>query len=376
MSTLPKVLITGGAGFIGSHTADMLLKEGFNVRILDNLEPQSHTGRPRYLDERTEFIEGDVCNPSIWVRALKGVEYVIHLAGVVGISQSMYQPVRYLTANSVGTAIFYETLLNKPRLRSTVKKIIVASSKTIYGEGSYICEDDGLVYPGIRSAEQLSGHDWEVHCPLCNKYPKPVGIREDKPLQNLSVYALSKYDVERLALIYGNTMGIPTVALRYFSAYGPRQSLNNPYSGVCAIFISRLKNRKPPVIFEDGGQLRDFVYVKDIAKANLLALEKSDVEGCYNVGSGRPASIKELSEVLPQIMGSKIEPEIRNEYRVGDTRSDFADISKIQRDLGFNPAWSLKDGLKELAAWSMGESAEDHFDESLKGIEVFRRKGV
>lgn len=371
---MTNVLITGGAGFIGSHTADMLLKEGFAVRILDNLEPQSHKGYPNYLDSRVEFIEGDVCNPTTWGKALKNVEFVIHLAGVVGISQSMYQPVRYLNANSVGTAIFYETLMNNPELRRAIKKIIVASSKTIYGEGSYICEDHDLVYPGIRSAEQLGHHDWEVHCPICDKHLQPIGIKEDKPPQNLSVYALSKYDVERLALMYSDVMSIPTVALRYFSAYGPRQSLSNPYSGVCAIFISRIKNSKPPVIFEDGGQLRDFIYVKDIATANLLALEKPDAVGCYNVGSGHPTSIKELSEILSKIIDSTIEPEIRNQYRVGDTRSDFADISKIQRDLGFRPAWNLKDGLKELVTWSMSESAEDHFEESLKGIEKFGRK--
>lgn len=370
---MAKVLITGGAGFIGSHTSDVLVKNGFTVRILDNLEPQAHSQRPSYLNDAIDFIEGDVCDSSIWIQALKDVEYVIHLAGVVGISQSMYQPARYLRSNSLGTAIFYETLLSRNDIRKNIKKIIVASSKTIYGEGSYICENDNIVYPEIRSAEQLRKCVWEIPCPICGSDIKPVGIMEDKPPQNLSPYALSKYDVERLSLIYGNVMDIPTVAFRYFSAYGPRQSLSNPYSGVCAIFISRMKNNKSPVIFEDGNQLRDFVYVNDIAKVNLLALKKIKSNGCYNVGSGKPTSIRNLSTVLSDIMDYSGDTEIRNEYRVGDTRNDFADISKIQRDFGFKPAWDLKKGLEELVDWSIEESAEDHFEESLKGAEVFKR---
>ena len=370
---MTRVLITGGAGFIGSHTADILVEDGFKVRILDNLEPQAHSHLPSYLNDYVDFIRGNVCDSSIWIQALKDVEYVIHLAGVVGISQSMYQPARYLRSNSLGTSIFYEVLLSRNDIRKKIEKVIVASSKTIYGEGSYICEKDNLVYPEIRSAEQLRNCNWEIPCPICGREIKPVGVMEDKPPQNLSPYALSKYNVERLSLIYGDVLDLPTVAFRYFSAYGPRQSLSNPYSGVCAIFISRMKNRKPPVIFEDGKQLRDFVYVNDIAKVNLLALKKRSSNGCYNVGSGKPTSIKKLSTVLSGIMDYSGDKEIRNEYRVGDTRNDFADISKIQRDFGFKPSWDLKNGLEELVKWSIGESAEDHFEESLKGAEVFRR---
>ncbi|MFQ6135490.1 MAG: NAD-dependent epimerase/dehydratase family protein, partial [Nitrososphaerales archaeon] len=281
------------------------------------------------------------------------------------------QPIRYLKANSLGTAALYETLLKEPHLRKVVKKIIVASSKTIYGEGAYDCREHGLVYPGLRPLKQLESGDWEVHCPICSEDLKPVGITEEKSPQNLSVYALSKYDVERLALMYGETMNIPSIALRYFSAYGPRQSLSNPYSGVCAIFISRLMNGEPPVIFEDGGQLRDFIYVEDIAKATLLALEKGQNTDYYNVGSGVPSSINQLAEMLAELFGSSIEPELSNDFRVGDTRSDFADIAKITRAFGFKPTWSLKKGLNKLVEWSVDKSAIDRFEESVARSRVF-----
>lgn len=370
--SLSKVLVTGGAGFIGSHIVDLLVDEGYNVRILDNLDPQVHEeSSPPHLNPKAELIIGDVTDKDVWPKVLGGIAHIIHLAGVVGINQSMYQPIRYLKANSLGAASLYEALLKEPHLRRSIKKIIVASSKTIYGEGAYKCRGHGLVYPGLRPLEQLRSRDWEVHCPVCGEDLVPVGITEEKPPQNLSVYALSKYDLERLALMYGEALDVPTIALRYFSAYGPRQSLSNPYSGVCAIFISRLMNSKPQVVFEDGQQLRDFIYVEDIAKATLLALEKGENTDYYNVGSGVPSSINLLAGMLKELFDSSIEPELSNDFRVGDTRSDFADITKITRDFGFKPTWSLKKGLEELIKWSADKSAIDRFEESVARSRVF-----
>jgi dTDP-L-rhamnose 4-epimerase len=257
----------------------------------------------------------------------------------------------------------YEVLLEKPEIRKSIRKIVVASSKSIYGEGAYVCKVHGVVYPELRKREQLEKKDWEVHCPLCNEYVKPVGITEEKPVQNLSTYALSKYDTERIAVNFGFALKIPTVAFRYFNVYGPRQSLNNPYTGVVAIFSSRIKNKNPPIIFEDGNQLRDFIYVEDIARANLLALE-SDKEGVYNVGTGKATSILEVAKTLIELFDSKVEPKITGEFRVGDNRHDFADISKIKGELKFEPRYSLKQGLKKFVEWGETQEAIDMFEKA------------
>jgi len=362
-----KVLVTGGAGFIGSHTVDLLIKKGYDVRILDNLEAQVHgRKKPDYINPRAEFNLGDITNPKNWENALDGVEAVIHLAAMVGVGQSMYQPIRYLDANTTGTAKFYEILINNPKIRKNIKKIIVASSKSIYGEGAYVCKNHDVVYPGLRPIEQLEKKDWEVHCPFCDEHVKPVGITEEKLPQNLSVYALSKFDTERLALMYGHSFGIPTTAFRYFNVYGPRQSLNNPYTGVCAIFISRVKNNNPPIIFEDGEQVRDFIYIEDVARANLMALEKTDGIDVYNLGTGIPTSINGIAKTIISLFGSKVKPKITKDFRVGDNRHDFADISKIKKGLGFKPKWSLKKGFEELIEWSKTQEAIDKFEDAEK----------
>jgi len=363
---MAKILVTGGAGFIGSYTVDLLVERGYEVRVLDNLEPQVHFNRkPDYLNPEAEYIFGDIVNREDWLKALKDVDAVIHLAAIVGVGQSMYQPVRYLTTNSIGTANMYEVLLEKPEIRKGIRKVVVASSKSIYGEGAYVCKAHGVVYPGLRKREQLERGDWEVHCPFCNEYVKPVGITEEKPVQNLSIYALSKYDTERIAVNFGFALKIPTVVLRYFNVYGPRQSLNNPYTGVIAIFSSRIKNNNPPIIFEDGRQLRDFIYVEDVARANLLALE-GDKEGVYNVGTGKATSILEVANTLIELFDSKVEPKITGEFRVGDNRHDFADISKIKRELKFEPRYSLKQGLEKFVEWGKTREAIDMFEKAEK----------
>jgi dTDP-L-rhamnose 4-epimerase len=358
-----KVLITGGAGFIGSHTTDLLIEKGYDVRVLDNLEPQIHGGKkPDYLNPKTEFINGDINNTDVWQKSLLGVDAVIHLAAMTGIGQSMYRPSYYLNTNVIGTSKFYNLLLDNPKIRNNIRKIIVAGSKTIYGEGAYKCKTHGIVYPNQRTLEQLNKKEWEVCCPLCNENMEPIGIKEDKPPQNLSIYALSKYATEKIAMMFGNAFQIPTTVFRAFSCYGPRQSLNNPYTGVCSVFISRIKNNNPPIIVEDGKQLRDYIYIEDMARANLLALEKGNETEIYNVGTGNPTNVLTVAKTIINALGSNIEPVITQEFRVGDNRHDFADISKIEKGLGFKPKWTFKRGIEELVKWSQNIKATDKFD--------------
>lgn len=353
-----KVLITGGAGFIGSHLADELLGRGYGVRVLDCLCPQVHgegAGRPEYLDGEVEFIGGDVRDPEAVRRALAGVDAVFHLAAAVGVGQSMYQIARYTDVNNLGTAVLLEALIESP-----VAKLIVASSMSIYGEGLYQ-DPDGNISVGLeRAVEQLHNHQWEVRN---NRQQAlvPLPTPESKPPSLASVYALSKYDQERLCLMIGRAYAIPTVALRFFNVYGPRQALSNPYTGVLAIFASRLLNDRPPVIFEDGLQRRDFVSVHDVAQACRLALEVPDAAGrVLNVGSGHSYTILEIAQRMAAVMGKRhIEAEISAKYRVGDIRHCFADIRLARRLLGYEPRVELNDGLVELAEWLEGRTADD-----------------
>lgn len=365
-----KVLVTGGAGFIGSHTVDLLIKEGFEVRVLDNFEPQVHINKPDYINPEAEFITGDIINTDAWKKALIGINAVVHLAAMVSVSQSMYQPTRYLNVNTIGTAKMYETIING---KIPIEKIIIASSMSTYGEGAYRCENCGIVHPNLRSRKQLEKKDWEIHCPRCNEYVKPVPTTEDKPQHNLSVYALSKYDQERLALIYGNAHGIATAAMRYFNVYGPRQSLNNPYTGVCAIFSSRIKNNNPPVIYEDGMQTRDFIFVGDIAKANIMALENFDGVDVFNVGTGCSININEVANTLIKLYGSNVHPRTTGEYRAGDVRHAVGDVSKIKKAFGFEAKTTLEEGFKKLVEWGETQQAIDKFDETEKERKMFLR---
>jgi len=362
-----KVLVTGGAGFIGSHTVDLLVEKGFDIVILDNLEPQVHGNRmPDYLNPKAKFVLGDITNSDSWKKVLKNVDAIIHLAAMVGVGQSMYQPVRYLNVNTLGTGKLYETLLANPDLRKRIQKIIVASSMSIYGEGAYECKNCGIVYPGLRSKEQLEKKDWEIHCPKCGIHIKPIPTNEDKPPLNLSTYALSKYDQEKMSLNYGFALNIPTAALRYFNVFGPRQSLSNPYTGVCAIFSSRIKNNNSPVVYEDGLQTRDFIYVEDIARVNLLCLEKINGVDLFNVGFGNPINILKIAETLIKLHDSNVEPKITGEFRVGDIRHAFGDVSKIKKELGFVAKTSLEEGFEKLIEWGQTQKAVDRFEEAEK----------
>jgi dTDP-L-rhamnose 4-epimerase len=355
-STPETVLITGGAGFIGSHLADALLARGERVRALDSLIPQVHgdAARPAYLSEEVELLQGDVRDADAVRRALDGVDSVVHLAARVGVGQSMYELAEYTSANSLGTAVLLEALVERP-----VRKLVVASSMSIYGEGLYADRNGREVEPAERTREQLAARDWD--------YPglEPVPTPERKRPGLSSIYALTKFDQERACLVAGAAYGIPTVGLRLFNTYGPRQALSNPYTGVLAIFASRLLNERPPRIFEDGLQRRDFVSVRDVARAFVLALERNGANGlAVNVGSGRSVSVRELALQLGAVVGRELEPEITGESRVGDIRHCFADVGLATETLGYTAEVDLADGMSELAAWLEGQTAEDRVDDA------------
>lgn len=353
------VLVTGGAGFIGSHIVDALVEQGHEVRILDSLVEQVHGGKvPEHLHSAAEFIKADVCNAEAVAKALDGIDVVYHEAAEVGVGQSMYEITRYVKANDLGTAVLLEEMVKRP---TQFRKLFVASSMSIYGEGAYKCGGCGkVVHPFLRSDEQLDAHAWEYQCSDCDDKLIAIGTPEDKPLFPTSVYAVSKQVQEQYCLSVGRAYKIPTVAFRYFNVYGTRQSLSNPYTGICAIFSSRLMNDQPPLIFEDGEQTRDFVNVKDIARANVLALEtdKADYQS-INIGTGRPTSVKQVAHLLAKGLGKSIEPEIVGKYRGGDIRHCVADISKARALLGFEPQVSLENGLAELLEWLGHQKAED-----------------
>ncbi len=352
------MLVTGGAGFIGSHLVDALVENGYRVRILDSLVPQVHeAGPPAHLNQQAEFIEGDVCDAGVVTRALDGIDAVFHKAAEVGVGQSMYEIDRYVRANDLGTAVLLEAIIKRPE---KLKKLVVASSMSIYGEGAYNCPGCGTVYPQIRDNKQLLERRWDYECSACQQKLSPVGTKEDKPLFPTSVYAITKQDQEQFCLVLGRAYGIPAVALRYFNVYGDRQALSNPYTGVCAIFSSRLLNDQPPLIFEDGEQTRDFVHVSDIVQANLLALQTDRADYLpVNVGTGRATSIREVTALLSKGLGKNIEPEIVGKYREGDIRHCVADISRARGLLGYEPRVSLEDGIPGLLAWVEQQSPQD-----------------
>jgi len=361
------VLVTGGAGFIGSFLVDELIKLGHSVKILDNLEPQVHLGKvPDYLNKNAEFINEDINNYEIIKDSIKGIDFIFHEASLVGVGQSMYEIKKYTYANTLGTTSLLNALVNEDH---NVKKLIVASSMSTYGEGSYKCEKCGIINPGLRSEEQMSKADWELKCLNCKSVLIPIPTTEKKLQDINSIYAQTKKDQEVMCMLIGKAYGIPTVALRYFNVYGPRQSLSNPYTGVAAIFMSRIKNNKQSVIYEDGLQTRDFISVYDIIQANILAMEKKSADyEVFNVGNNNPISVKRIAETISKLYGKEIEPDITNKFRKGDVRHCFADITKITDKLGFKPKVKFEDGMKELIDWSKDQEAIDKFDEATTNL--------
>lgn len=352
------VLITGGAGFIGSHLAIELLGRGYKVRALDNLAAQVHgpgRQRPDYLPTDVELLWGDVRDPEMLGRALEGIDAVVHLAALVGVGQSMYQIAEYTSVNTVGTGVLLEKLSRRP-----VEKLLVASSMSIYGEGLYRDADGAIREAAERPIEQLRAGDWEVKDNLGrNLIPQPTP--ESKVPVLASVYALSKFDQERLCLVLGRTYGIPVVALRLFNTYGPNQALSNPYTGALSNFASRVLNGREPLIFEDGLQQRDFVSVYDVARAFRMALESTAADGlAINISNGVAMTVREVATRTIRALGDpNLEPSITGKYRAGDIRHCFADIGLAARVLGWKPQVTLEEGLADLARWIEGQEAID-----------------
>jgi dTDP-L-rhamnose 4-epimerase len=354
---LSRILVTGGAGFIGSHLIDALLERGHQIRVLDSLVEQVHRGAPPRLPAAVEFIKGDVCDRGLVDAALEGVEIVFHQAAEVGVGQSMYEMERYVRGNSLATSVLLEAVTQR---RPQVRKLVVASSMSIYGEGAYRCERCGPVAPPLRPNSQLEERDWEVHCPGCAGLLTPIPTPETKPLAPASVYAITKQDQEQLCLAVGAAYDLPTVALRYFNVYGPRQALSNPYTGIAAIFGGRLLNGQAPLVFEDGHQSRDFTHVADIVQANLKALEtdRADYQ-TVNVGTGHSTSVLRMAELLSEGLGIPLEAQIVDRYRAGDIRHCVADITRARELLGYEPSVHLADGISQLLDWVRAQTAVD-----------------
>jgi dTDP-L-rhamnose 4-epimerase len=364
-----RALVTGGAGLIGSHLSDLLLREGYTVRILDNLEPQTHrNGKPPWIPQEAEFLNADVRDWGAMRTALEDVELVFHQAAYGG-----YMPEigKYVHVNSFGTAQMLEIIRDE---NLPVKKVVVASSQAVYREGAAICPEHGLVFPDTRPTEQLATGDFSVHCPVCDLPTTPTATPEEAPTGGETVYAITKLDQERLVLTWGRQTGIPTVALRYSCTYGPRQSIFNPYTGVIAIFCTRLLSGQPPVLYEDGEQTRDFCYVGDIAWANLLAAKNDALDGLpVNVGSGRATTIRKVAQMISEALEVPIEPITRGEFRPGEMRHLTSGISRAA-SAGYAPEVELQSGIERYIEWIKGQgNVRDYFAEAEK---VLRAKSI
>src|ERR1700720_1667719 len=364
-----RALVTGGAGLIGSHVADMLVREGWKVRVLDNLEPQTHRrGKPAWISDKVEFVEGDLRERDTMTAALDQIDVIFHQAAYGGY---MPEITKYVHVNSLGTAQMLELIREK---NLPIQKIIVASSQAVYSEGAGICPKHGLVFPKVRPLEQLRVGDWSVRCPICNAVTTSAPTPENAPVGGETVYGLTKVDQEKLVLLWGKQMGIPAVALRYSCTYGPRQSIFNPYTGVIAIFCTRLLNNLRPVVYEDGEQTRDFSFVEDVAGANLLAAESDKLDGLpVNVGSGRGVSIREVAEQISDALGIHIAPEAKGEFRPGEIRHLTSGIERI-RAAGYVPQVGLAEGIDRYLNWIRSQSdVRDYFSEASKTL---RNKGI
>jgi dTDP-L-rhamnose 4-epimerase len=364
-----KILVTGGAGFIGSHIVDALVARGHAVRVLDNLDPQVHGEAqpvPAYLSPEAELQIGDVRDKDAVSRALEGIEVVYHEAAAVGVGQSMYAIRHYMDVNTVGTAVLLEAMIAR---RSQFRRLIVASSMSIYGEGRYARQDGTLVQPQLRPEVQFLKGQWELLDPQTGELLDPRPTDEEKPLAPASPYASGKRDQEELCLAIGNAYDIPAVALRYFNVYGDRQALSNPYTGIAAIFTSRLLNNNPPLIFEDGLQSRDFTHVSDIVQANMLALECDAMTGgSFNVGTGRRLTVLDIANALIKQMGKELEPIINGKFRSGDVRHCYADISRITGAAGYRPQVTFEQGIPALVEWCSKQSAVDRVEDAAREL--------
>lgn len=368
------VLITGGAGFIGSHTARALHDLGCQVRILDCLDPQIHGSNALFsesLRQIAECIRGDVCNESDCQQALDGVECVLHLASRTGVGQSMYDIGDYVRTNVLGTAVLVESILKS---RVKLKRFVLSSSRAVYGEGLFHCRTHGVLHPSLRNPKDMQAGDFLVHCPKCGEAMTAVPTHSSCPTDPLSVYAISKKQQEDYCKFAAQTLGLPIVTLRYFNVYGSLQSLKNPYTGVVSIFFSLLREGRALSMYERGLPVRDFVHVSDVVQANLLALENGPVSmEAYNIGTGVPSTIADVAHAQATAMGLEARTEDRGEYRVGDIFGCYADISRSRQVLGYQPKVDLEKGMEEFIAWASGQESENNYE---KTVEELRNHGL
>ena len=377
---MKNILITGGAGFIGSNLAFKLTTKGYNVRVIDSLSQQIHgkdpkVNSPLYLSikEKVEFYKGDVTNKKELKNALQGQDAIIHLAAETGTGQSMYEIKKYCNVNIGGTALLLDMLTNN---NHSIQKIIVASSRAIYGEGKYECLEHGIVYPEVRKDTEMHTGDFECKCPICGSHIKLLPTSEDSKIHPTSVYGITKQNQEQMVLTVGKSIGIPAVAFRYQNVYGPGQSLSNPYTGILSIFSTQIRNGNSINIFEDGNESRDFVYIDDVVGATILGLEKDEAKyEVYNVGSDRPINILTVAETLKSKFNSNIKINITGNYRLGDIRHNFADLTKINRILGYQPQISFNNGIEKFCLWANSQEVK-HDNNYQKSIRELKEKGL
>ena len=370
-----KVLITGGAGFIGSNLALQLIQKGYDVTVLDNLSEQIHGSESdllRSIEGKVTFIKGDVRNRADWERALENQHIVVHLAAETGTGQSMYEVQKYVDVNINGTAIFLDYLVNE---KHSVEKVIVASSRAIYGEGKYKCEEHGLIYPGERLEKDLVIGDFEPKCPVCHKDLKLHATDEKSKIHPSSVYGITKQNQEQMVLNVCQSIGIPAVAYRYQNVFGPGQSLKNPYTGIISIFSTQIKNGNNINIFEDGLESRDFVYIDDVVKATILGIEKDEANfEVFNVGSGEQTTVLQVAETLREYYNANVDIKVTGNFRLGDIRHNYADLTKIKNKLGFSPDYNFQKGVKIFVDWVNSQEVQE--DNYSKSIEEMKAKGL
>ncbi len=369
------ILITGGAGFIGSNLALKLIEKGYKVTVLDNLSPQIHTSNsPLYdsIKDKVRFIKGTVLSYDDWKNALEEIDVVVHLAAETGTGQSMYEIEKYTDVNIKSTSIFLDILANE---KHSVKKMIVASSRAIYGEGKYECSSCGIVYPNERKDEDMSKGDFTVKCPICNANAKLLATDENSKIHPSSIYGITKQVQEQMFMVMGKTLNIPALAFRYQNVYGAGQSLSNPYTGILSIFSTRIKNGNDINIFEDGKESRDFVYIDDVVDATILGIEKDEANyEVFNVGLGLAIDVNKVASTLVKEYKSNSKISISGNYRLGDIKDNYADLTKIQTKLGFEPKVSFEDGIKRFTKWvNAQEVVEDQYE---KSINEMKEKGL
>ncbi len=363
-----RALVTGGAGLIGSHLADLLYEKGYKIRIIDNLEKETHRKKPEWVRKEYEFIKGDMKDKKAVAKAMKDVDLVFHQAAYGGFAPEI---TKFIYANSIGTANIFDVIREK---KLKPEKVVVASSQAVYGEGKYRCRKHGVIEPGTRPLKQLERGHWEVMCPKCGEDLIPMPTDEGKRIDPGIIYSITKYSEERIAIRVGQSLGIPTVALRYSMTYGPRQSLFNPYTGITSIFSTRILNDLPPIVYEDGQQKRDFVYVGDVARANYYVSQnkKTDYE-VYNVGTSKPTTVLEFVKILNEAYGKNIQPVLKGEFRPGEVRHLFSDNTKL-KSLGWRPSVTVKQGIEKYVEWIQSQgSIKEYFT---KAHEIMKKRGI